>query len=189
MTLTGERHRAWCAIVLSCMAAIGLAACAATATGAYLPSGISLRPYRTYAWGPASARTTGDPRLDNNEIFDAHVRRQIDNHLRRHGFARTAESALPDLLVHYHAAVSQKVDVRELDQTGTQQHNEQDAPSTVYDEGTLVVELVDRQTLQLVWRGWVEGRIGGVADDQRLMERQVDDAVDRIFKRLPNGAF
>jgi hypothetical protein len=171
---------------LLAVAIAGVTSCAATMVNAYLPSGASLQPYRTFAWAAEADGATGDPRLDNNEIFDRHVRRGVETQLRRHGFALQTPD-LADLLVHYHASVSQKIDVRELNQDAILDHNNQDTPQTVFDEGTLVVDLVDARTRKLLWRGWVEGRLDGVIDDQRLMERYVDDALEMLFKRLPSG--
>ena len=57
----------------------------------------------------------------------------------------------------------------------------------VYDAGTIVVDLVDARTHRLVWRGWAEGSIDGVVDDQAWMEKRVDEAVARIMARLPRG--
>ena len=187
MTLHAVTRRAWCAVGLLAVALGGFAACAATTANAYLSPGTSLAAYRTYAWGPDPASPTGDPRLDNNEIFDRHVRRGVETHMRRRGFAIEAADTA-DLLVHYHASMSQKIDVRALDQTSTLDHDNQDAARTVYDEGTLVVDLIDARTRQLLWRGWVEGRLDGVIDGQRLMERTVDDALEMVFKRLPTRA-
>ena len=58
--------------------------------------------------------STGDPRLDNNRFFDERVRTQIEKELAATGLERTA-SATPDLLVHYHASITQGIDIRDLD--------------------------------------------------------------------------
>ena len=73
--------------------------------------------YHTYAWGPADTFGTGDPRLDNNPLFEGRVREQVDDQLGLRGFQKT--TATPDLLVHYHASVTQKIDTRELDRDKT----------------------------------------------------------------------
>lgn len=57
----------------------------------------------------------------------------------------------------------------------------------VYDEGTLVVDLVDPRAQTLVWRGWAESSFEGAIDDQAWMEARIDEAVARILERLPRG--
>jgi len=37
----------------------------------------------------------------------------------------------------------------------------------------------------LLWRGWVEANVDGVVGNQHWMEAQIDEAVARIFDRLP----
>ena len=169
--------------VLLPFVAMAAAACGAT-TKAYLTSATSLDAYRTYAWGPTGTLSTGDARLDNNEIFDARVRARIDAELGRRGLEAVAAPAQPDLLVHYHASVSQKVDVRDGAPPSTESEAHDAAPM-VYDAGTLVVDLVEARGHQLLGRGWVEGGLDGVIDNQAWMEEQVDQSVERIFQRLP----
>jgi hypothetical protein len=55
----------------------------------------------------------------------------------------------------------------------------------VYDAGTLLIDLVDARTNRLVWRGWAEGSVDGVIDNQEWMEARIDEAVTRILERLP----
>ena len=150
----------------------------------YIERGIDLRQYRTYNWGPADMQSTGDPRLDNNRFFDERVRAQVEKELTRRGFEKT-EAERPDLLVHYHANVSQEIDIRDFDSTLSHPVDQDHRPS-IYDKGTLFVDLVDPRTNTLIWRGWAEGSIEGVVDNQPWMESRIDDAVAKILMRLPN---
>jgi hypothetical protein len=59
-----------------------------------------------------------------------------------------------------------------------------DCHSSVYDAGTITIDLVDNRTNRLVWRGWSEGSLDGI-DSQDVIEARVDDAVSRIMTRLP----
>ena len=161
------------------------AACAGVTTRAYLQRGATFASYQTYGWGPADALSTGDPRLDNNEIFAAHVRARVEAELNRRGFAQVTGLGLPDLLVHYHMSVSQKVEARDLDPGYVAHAEEHDRAPMVYDEGTIVIDLIDTRLNQLVWRGWADGGIDGIIDNQAWTEQHVDQAIDRIFRRLP----
>jgi hypothetical protein len=62
----------------------------------------------------------------------------------------------------------------------------EDCKPFIYDAGTLVIDLVDARTNRVVWRGWSEGTVDGVVDNQRWMEGRIDDDVTRIFKQLPS---
>jgi hypothetical protein len=171
------------------LAAIGILAaalsgCASMTVRSYMERGVDFQRYHTYRWNQAEALSTGDPRLDNNEFFDARLRTAIDGELAAKGFAKTTADAA-DLLVHYHASVTQQVDIRELD-PGSRYCEEVDCRPFIYEAGTLFVDLVDARTRTLVWRGWAEGSVEGVIDDQAWMEARVDEAISRILQKLPH---
>jgi hypothetical protein len=161
------------------------AGCATMNVNSYTGVGIDLRQYRTYNWGPPDTYSTGDARLDNNRFFDERVRARVDEQLARRGFEKTA-SAPPDLLVHYHASVSQEIDIRELDRSSSY-CADYDCEPFIYDKGTLFVDLVEPRTDKLIWRGWAEGSIDGVIDNQAWMESRIDEIVAKILGRLPHG--
>jgi hypothetical protein len=73
-----------------------------------------LSEYLTYDWGPPDNLPVGDPRLDNNPFFDDYLQGAIEKKMAAKGFER-AVTGTPDLLVHYHASVNQKLDVYEVD--------------------------------------------------------------------------
>jgi uncharacterized protein DUF4136 len=163
--------------------AVALAGCATTHVSAYLSRGIDLRQYHTYGWGPADTLSTGDPRLDNNRFFDERVRMQVEKHLASRGF-EPAPPGTADLFVHYHAGITQRIDTAQLDPDG---NGDAGRRSEVYDVGTLFIDLIDTRTSKLVWRGWAEGTLDGVIDQQEWMEERIDDAVTRILQKLPRG--
>ena len=100
------------------------------------------------------------------------------------GFEKTA-TRQPDMLVHYHASVSQEIDVRELDNSKSY-CADHDCRPFIYDKGTLFVDLVEPRTDKLIWRGWAEGSLDGVIDNQTWMESRIDEAVTKILTRLPS---
>jgi hypothetical protein len=148
----------------------------------FVEHGANLGHYHTYAWGPAMARSTGDPRLDNNAFFDRRVREAIERELPERGLTR-ATAGTGDLLVRYHASVSQRIDLGDTERQYA--YRGVDSRAFVYDAGTLVVDLVDPRTNTLVWRGWAEGSFEGAIDNQQWMESRIDDAVARILRTLP----
>jgi len=170
----------WPLAAAAAVAAIGFAGCAATIRS-YVDRTAKFSEYNTYAWGPADSFTTGDPRLDNNAFFRDRLQAAADAQLAAHGFEQTdMESA--DLLLHYHVNITQRIDATELDQ---KYGYCEDCQPSVYDAGTLTLDLIDTRTGRLVWRGWAGRSIEGVLDQQDRMEREIDWAVTRILARLP----
>lgn len=165
------------------IAVLTLSGCALRSVESYAQRGADLQAYHTYSWGPGDALSTGDPRLDNNELFDKRVRTGVEKELARKGLEK-ATSGMPDLLVHYHASVTQKIDTSALDR-GYRYCADADCRAYVYDAGTLFIDLIDARANELVWRGWAEGSVDGAIDNQELMETQIDEAVARILQKLP----
>lgn len=167
------------------MAALILAVtgCASMNVNAYAARGFDLSRFRTYAWVPGAPAATGDPRLDGNPFFDTRVRADTEGRLAERGLEKTSQKT-PDLLVHYHVNMTQRIDTKDLDREyGSCERG--DCQVEVYDAGTILIDLVDARTNTLVWRGWAEGSMDGVIDDQSSMEARIDEAVTRIIARLP----
>ena len=174
--MNSRRLGALAAIVISALS-IG---CAVRSVHSYLERGVDLGRYQRYVWGPADRSATGDPRLDNNQIFEDRVRAAVDAQLASRGFKKAA-SGSPQLLIQYHVKLEQQIGRVDPAVSASCQ----DCRPFVYDAGTLMIDLVDARTNSLLWRGWVEADVDGVVDNQHWMEEQIDEAVARIFERLP----
>lgn len=170
-------------IAAAAAAALVLAGCASLVVSSYSAPGSQLTAYRTFGWAPMDTLSTGDPRLDNNPFFHERVRSAIEQQLTAKGFEK-AVSGTPDVLLHYHASVTQQIDVRGVDREYGYCEDEDCGPY-VHDAGTLVVDVVDARSNDLLWRGWAEDSVDGVIDDQKLLEARIDQAVRRIMERLP----
>jgi hypothetical protein len=156
--------------------------CASMNISAYVRQGTELSKYRTYAWRAADTLSTGDPRLDNNWFFDERVRKDVDTQLAVKGFVKVGDGT-PDVLVRYHANITQQIQGQDVNPSARCADDE--CRSDVFEAGTLLIDLVDARTNELLWRGWSEGTIDGVIDDQKWLEETVDNAVRRIFRQLP----
>ena len=163
------------------VSALALAACATTNVRSFVVRGIDVGQYRTYSWGPAGEQATGDPRLDNNQFFQERIQAAVERHLNARGFEKTAVEA-SDLFIRYHASVEQLVNADGADLPSAVCD---DCRPFVFDAGTIVIDLIDARSRRLVWRGWAEGDIDGVVNDQAWMEKHVDRAVARILEKLP----
>ncbi len=162
-----------------------LSGCASINTGADFPAGIRMDQYQTFAWGGGDTLPAGDPRLDNNPFFDARVRSAVELELAAKGLRHVAAS--PDLLVHYHASVRQRVDVVRADEARGYSSPELRASEKVveFDEGTLIVDVVEPKGKTVVWRGWSQTDVGGLLNDPRAMEKRINASVKLMMQRFP----
>lgn len=171
--------------IAAILAALALTGCATLRVSSYLDHDADFSRYRSYAWGSRDGLSTGDPRLDNNRFFSQRVEEAVDMQLVARGFERAGASTA-DLLIHIHARVDQHIDAGTIDRE-YRHCDVEDCRPQVYDAGTLLLDLIDRRTNTLAWRGWAEGSLDGVIDDQRWMEETIDKTVARILERLPRN--
>ena len=165
------------------VSALALAGCATMRVSSYQDRGADLGRYRTYSWAPVDSFSTGDPRLDNNRFFVERVQEAIALQLAPKGLTLAAPGSA-DVVIHYHARLNQQLDAGDFDRESGRCEDDQ-CRAVVYDAGTLLIDVVDARTNRLAWRGWAEGSLDGVIDDQAWMNQKVDEAVTRIMARFP----
>lgn len=177
------RRRAAAALALFAVALLG--ACATVHAGADFDPNVRLDQYRTFDWGGGDSIPIGDPRLDQNPFFDSRVRAAVELELAARGLKRVTTS--PDLLVHYHASVRQRVDVIRADE-GRGYSSPRDGKSDMvieYEEGTLIVDVAEPKAKAILWRGWSQTDVGGLIENPREMEKRVRESVRLMMKKFP----
>jgi hypothetical protein len=174
-------------VKLTALAAVALAltGCATMTVSSHVQRGLDFAQYRTYEWGPADALPTGDPRLDENPFFKDHLQGAVEKGLAARGLELTG-SGTPDLLIHYHASISQRIDVNRRDREyGYCSGSECPGEVFEYEAGTLVLDLVDARTNRVIWRGWARHTVEDMLENPDRMASRIDEAVRRMLERLP----
>ena len=173
-------------LAMTILAAATLSACATSMTvGSHVAHDLDLSRFRTFDWGPADALPTEDARLAENPVFKDRVQGAIENGLAARGFQLIAPGETADLLIHYHAHISQRINVLHADRAyGCSQA---DCPPDLeeYEAGTLVLDFVDARTNTLVWRGWAQTRVEDMLHKPDVMANTINETVARILLRLP----
>ena len=174
--------------ILTILAAAAVAGCATLIVSSHIERGVNFADYLTYDWGPPDNLPVGDPRLDNNPFFNDRLQGAIEKGLAARGYERVNTGVEPQLLLHYHASVNQKVDVYKEDHPYGYCYGDDCAARVVeFEEGTLILDIVDAATKKVVWRGWAQDAMDGVINNQDRLERQVDDSVAKMMLLLPKG--
>lgn len=172
---------------LALMLTIAVAAgCATMNVSSHIERDVNFAAYTTYDWGPPDNLPVGDPRLDNNPFFNDYLQGAIEKQLYAKGFER-AVNGTPDLLVHYHASVNQRLDVYEADTRYGYCYGDCQPHVVDYDQGTLIVDIVDAKTSRVVWRGWAQDAMNGVIDNQDRLDKQVEEGITKMMRLLPKG--
>lgn len=168
--------------------ALTTAGCATMTVSAHIERGVGFAEYVTYDWGKPDNLPVGDPRLDNNAVFNDYLQGAVEKRMAARGYERAGAGAKADVLLHYHASVHQKLDVYEADRRYGYCYGPECGDRVVeYEQGTLVIDMVDARTDKLIWRGWAQDTMTGVIDNQARLEKQVDEGVARMMLLLPRG--
>ena len=169
-------------LVAAALLALAITGCATMNVASHIERGVTFSELRTWEWGAPDGLPTGDARLDNNAFFNDHLQGAVEKALARHGYARVDRGATPDLLIHYHANINQRFQVIAPDPNCIDNCQ----PQTIdYAQGTLVIDVLNARTNKLLWRGWAQDSMEGIIDNQARMERQIDEAVRKMFARFP----
>jgi hypothetical protein len=177
---------------LSFLAAAGLvlAACASVAVSTDYDPTFNFGPYRSFAWLQEQQPLTGDLRLDN-PLLHQRLREAVERTLIARGYEKAAGAA--DFVVGYHLSLTQRYDVSTLqshygygpgwNRVG---YGPTDTVVTEYEEGTLVIDVVDRRADRLVWRGQAYGRVRESPTPEER-EQRVNRVVESILADFPPG--
>ncbi|MGE3489038.1 MAG: DUF4136 domain-containing protein, partial [Vicinamibacterales bacterium] len=137
--------------LITAVAVAGLAGCASMNVSSHIERGVNFAEYVTYDWGPPDNLPVGDPRLDNNPFFNDYLQGAVEKKLAAKGFERAAGKEA-DLLIHYHASVNQRLDVYRADQQYGYCYGDCEPQVVDFEQGTLVIDIVDAKTKKVVWR-------------------------------------
>jgi hypothetical protein len=178
--------RRWLWTVAGLAVALASAGCATLAVGSHVERGLDFAQYQTFDWGVPDALPTGDARLDGSPVFNDRMQGAVERQLQARGL-KLADGS-PHLLLHYHATVARRINVNQVDRehghcvTG-------DCPTdiVVFEEGTLVLDVLDARTGRLVWRGWAQHHVDDVLGDEQEMAETIDEAVARMIERFPRS--
>ncbi|MHC2991783.1 hypothetical protein OB13_09370 [Pontibacter sp. HJ8] len=156
----------------------------------------SFQVYRTFSiLEPEAAGTSANPTAFE-PLLDRRVRDAVASELVKKGLTPDAES--PDLLIAYDVAVAQDTNlVRTTTDapglgysywygyrynyitTGFPGYRSTDA----YPVGTLIIDLIDSRSNELVWRGWAEGEIDAAQTEVKKIRRSIAS----ILAQYPPG--
>ena len=173
-------------LMLCALAIAVVPGCAALRVSSHVERGADFTRYRTFDWGTADALPAGDPRLDNDRYFEDRVEGAIEKLMAARGYTRVASGAAPDVRVHYHAVVDRRLDVNEADRRDGYCRIEGCVPGIVdYQQGTLIVDLIDVRTNRLVWRGWAQEGIDGDLGNRERLAKRIDRSIGGLVTQLP----
>ncbi len=158
-----------------------------TITTDYDPSA-DFSKYKTYTW--STVKDSADILAKNNLLLKR-VYAVIDKSLQSKGFTKV-ETA-PDIIIYPHAFTKEKarIDTWDYGYSGWWDNYPYDyfgydiqTNITYYTEGSLIIDIVDANDNQLVWRGVGTGFNDKPTSPRKSMEN-INKVVTKILKRYP----
>jgi len=186
-----------CAVALA--AALAALGCSHLKVETDYDSAFDFEQLRTFAWldPPITSAPEASPVDDlvdpfaRNSLLDKRVRRAVERELLTRGYRRI-DDATPDFALQYHVILKDRTKIRSYP---SGYYGYYPYPygyggyvggisSYDYQEGTLILDVIDARTQQIAWRGWAVGanRKGYYTD------AKIDEAVKRLIERFPPGA-
>jgi Domain of unknown function (DUF4136) len=151
---------------------------------------------KTYAWLDTGQAPSSDARINNDLIVDR-VRAAVEKTLAAKGYVKT-ESASADFMVSWLGAIDKKLQVESIDhfyspygygalaRDPSWGGGMRTTATREYEEGTLVVDILDPAQHKLMWRGTGKNRLGK-KDDPEAVTQRINRAIAEILADFPPG--
>ncbi len=165
-------------IPLSLWLIFGLIGCYSVSIKTDYDREVDFAKYKTYKWMPASQKKSRNV-VPKNSLLDRRIRRAVERELSARGY-ELAKSGKTDAVLAYHVGVQRKVDVSTVGY-GYWRWPRRRIRTHHYREGTLLIDIVDPELKQLVWRGAAIGVIGNM----EASEKKINEVVLKIFEKYP----
>jgi hypothetical protein len=178
-------------ILLVPLLAVGLASCAVTD----FDRTANFSVYKTFSWGTADVKVENP--VYESDLIHKNIKNTIEEEFAKRGIVKEKEN--PDFLVNYHTYTEKKEQISGRSYYGSPffypygfvpfiyrwgwplpyaygmpQHY-------TYTEGTLIVDIFDTKSNEVVWRGTVAGKV----DDVGNLQKQIDKGIRAIMKKYP----
>ncbi|MBV8631895.1 MAG: DUF4136 domain-containing protein [Silvibacterium sp.] len=139
--------------------------------------GTNFSKYHTYKW--VNIEGGAHP----NQIVDQEIKQSIDAQMASKGFTKTdAENA--DLYIGYQVAVDQEKQWNAFGMGRGFGGGMGQATSSTISNGTLVLDMYDPGTKQLVWQGRATKTLDPGANQQK-QEKNLNKLMEKLFKKFP----
>ena len=169
------------------------AGCAQVQTGSEIDAEADFSALRTYGWLDNLDKPVEDVRLNDPRVRDT-VRTAVEQSLASKGYEQV-DRAQADFLVTWFGAIEKKIKKENIDHFyapygyGTLYRDpalNTETPRKIleYEEGTIIIDIVDPQTRKVIWRGSGSGRIAEDQPEQTAL-RNLNRSIIKILAPFP----
>jgi len=143
---------------------------------------LSVKNYSTFGFSENKQLETKNNPLYYNELNDKRIKNEVGAEMKNNGYQIDSDN--PQLKIHYHIVLEDRTVINpEPFGTYGQDWLNRNVNAREFREGTLIIDLMDSKTNNLVWRGWAANFSDEDKPDQ--MEDQLNKAIRQIFEKFP----
>ena len=146
--------------------------------------GIDFSQFETYAWTSHEYLQKNSPLREGGPL-DQKIRRAADKLIQSSGFSRVERNESPDLMINYVGMGNDYFHAEGVTKEiapGVKWIGDPNAHSMrSYREGTLVFEVIDTKTEEMIWSGWVTE----LAPTIDKLQAKAEKATRKVFRHFP----
>jgi len=177
-----------------------LSACSTVKVSTDYDQSADFTALKGFNWLPESVKVEKENAYLNNRIMDVRITKAIDKQLVAQDFSF---STAPDFYVNYSITSEKKTNIRTYDNysgygpswgwgvgyghRGMSLNAHTETRIDEYQQGSLVVDVIDPTSLELIWRGIGSKRLPE-STDAAEMDKLVADVVKSILSKFPPKA-
>lgn len=157
---------------------------------------VSFVGFQFYNWIPDAPAITGDPRIDGNTLLHDRVQQAIDEQLAAKGYVKS-KTDKPDFWVTYHVTLDKQTEIQTINNYYNYgpgwgwRYRDYYSPFYAsetyiytYEQGTLIVDIVDPSNRKLVWRGTAIDKVN-FSHTPEQKKQKIGEAVTKLFMQFP----
>jgi hypothetical protein len=121
-------------------------------------------------------RGPSDP-LAGDTLNDGRIRTSMESQLMANGFRMETEK--PDFVIAYYVTTKNKLSVQDYGYGPPRWWGSRDIRVNQYSEGTLMVDFIDTNTNQVIWRGRASGTL-----ELKGVDKKISKSVEKLVKQF-----
>jgi len=164
-------------ISLMCCALWILPNCSSVKVNTDYDHTVNFSDFKTFNWIPKSESDSSR----RNSLVDRRIRRAIEGELSAKGYSRAPR---PDFLIIFHSGAREKVDVSTWGYYGRRPWAHRHVAVHQYTEGTILIDIVEAGSKELIWRGRGDRTLTNSRDPQKIDE-SIHGTVAEILAEFP----
>lgn len=174
---------------------LSLVACSGLPVSTDYDPSRNLQSLKTFAWLKPNKKLIVDPLVDN-DLMDRRIKQSVERQLYQQGYTKANGDEGADFFVSYYVGAEDKLSVSSFRSSfgyapcwrgcfGSRRGFGFDSDVNVrqYKQGTIMVDIINPSTMELMWRGIAAKRLVGGTPEER--DEYVDEIVTAIVEEFP----